>query len=63
MIVAHISIRVVILQREYDSGAHINRRGSGAERATRVQRAAIRVVILQRNKSAESNERIDGEEK
>ena len=43
----HISMRVVILQRECDSGAHINKSGDTAERVTRVQSAII-LVILQR---------------
>ena len=47
MIVAHIPKRVVILQRESDSGAHINNSGNTAERVMRVQRAK-RVIKLQR---------------
>ena len=42
LVIAHISIRVIILQkRECDSGVHINKSGDTEERA-------IRVVILQR---------------
>ena len=42
-------IRVVVLQRENSGGAHINKSGSGAERAIRVQRA-IKVVVVQRER-------------